>query len=287
MRRWNTPFRLRASAVALLASCALHSTGCVMLRSTHQETVGRLETEQRRLKDELAKAQASNQALSKERVALLDEMEDLRVQRETLETDVAQLTRTKQILSTHLEQREKEVAELSKLSGQYEQLVEDLESEVSSGQIQIEQLREGLRLNLAQDILFRSGQVTLEPYGIEVLRKVAGQLGEFEQYVEVQGHSDDVPLSASLAQRWGSNWELAAARAAQVVRLFEAEGIDPARLRAVSFGPYAPLASNDSAEGRARNRRIEIRLIPVDAALRPEPPQEGEGETSEAAGGPA
>ena len=284
MRRWNTPFRLRANTAALLAVCALCSTGCVMLRSTHQETVGRLEAEQKRLKKELKQANASNEALSKERVELLDEMEDLRVQRETLESDVTQLTRTRQILSTHLEQREKEVAELSKLSGQYEQLVDDLESEVSSGQIQIEQLREGLRLNLAQDILFRSGQVSLEPYGVEVLRKVAGQLTEFEQHVEVQGHSDDVPLSAALASRWGSNWELAAARATQVVRLFEAEGIDPGRLRAVSFGPYAPLASNDSAEGRARNRRIEIRLIPVDAALRPEPQPQGEGE---APGGPA
>lgn len=284
MRRWNTPFRPRASAAALIALCVLPGAGCV-LRSTHVEKVGALESEQKRLERELSQAQASNEALSAERVELLDEMEDLRLERQTLERDVAQLSRTKEILSTHLEEREKEVAELSKLSGQYEQLVADLESEVSSGQIQIEQLREGLRLNLAQDILFRSGQVTLEPYGVEVLRKVARQLTEFEQHVEVQGHSDDVPLSASLARRWGSNWELAAARASQVVRLFEAEGVDPSRLRAVSFGPYAPLASNDTAEGRARNRRIEIRLIPVDAALRPERPAE-EGAASEATGDP-
>ena len=266
MRPWNTPCRRPSQAVllALLALSVLPASGCVVLRSTHNQVVGQLEKEQKRLKRDLEQAQASNESLSQERVQLIDEMEDLRVQRQALQTDVGKLTRTRDILSTHLEQREKEVAELSSLSGQYEQLVEDLESEVAAGQIQITQLTEGLRLNLAQDILFRSGRVSLEPYGIEVLRKVAGQLREFDQHVEVQGHSDNVPLSASLARRWGSNWELAAARASQVVRLFEAEGVDAARLRAVSFGSHAPLAENDSAEGRARNRRIEIRLIPVE-----------------------
>jgi len=267
MKRWNTHCKPRARAATLVALLALPTTGCVVLRSTHTEVVGQLESEQKRLKRDLVQAQASNQSLSKERVALLSEMEDLREQREVLETDVAQLTKTRELLAGHLEQREKEVAELSQLSGQYEKLVQDLESEVSSGQIQITQLREGLRLNLAQDILFRSGQVTLESYGVGVLKKVANQLTEFDQHVEVQGHSDNVPLSASLSRRWGTNWELAAARAAQVVRLFEGEGVDPSRLRAVSFGPHAPLASNDSAEGRARNRRIEIRLIPVDTAV--------------------
>ena len=99
--------------------------------------------------------------------------------------------------------------------------------------------------------------------GAAVLRKVAVQLRKTEHRVEVQGHTDDVPLSRTLAGRWGSNWELAAARAAQVVRLLEGEEIDPRRLSAVSYGSHAPVESNETPEGRARNRRIEIRLIPV------------------------
>ena len=155
------------------------------------------------------------------------------------------------------------MAELSKRSAEYEGLVKDLEQEVSSGQIQITQLREGLRLNLAQDILFRSGSATLEPYGVELLTKVSEQLAKFPQQVEVQGHTDNVPVSKS--SRWGTNWELAAARAASVVRLFEKHGVDPKHLRAVSYGEHAPVDSNDTAEGRARNRRIDIRLKPIDA----------------------
>ncbi|MEM7411905.1 MAG: OmpA family protein [Myxococcota bacterium] len=230
-----------------------------MTASTHGEVVD----ERDALRGQVESLTRSNAAMGQERVKLLEEMEDLRETREGLSRDVAELQRTRDRLSTDLREREEQVEELSKLSGNYEALVKDLESEVAAGQIQIEQLTEGLRLNLSQEILFRSGAVKLEPYGIEVLRKVSAQLVKFPQQVEVQGHTDDVPLSSGLARRWGTNWELAAARATQVVRLFEGEGVDPSRLRAVSYGPHAPVAENDSAEGRAQNRRIEIRLIPV------------------------
>jgi chemotaxis protein MotB len=230
-------------------------------RGTHTEVVG----ERDRLLQQVADLERTNEALGGERVKLLDEMEDLRVAREGLNAEVEELTALRDQLSENLAKREAEVEALAERSTNYEELVKDLESEVSAGQIQITQLRDGLRLNLAQDILFRSGSSTLEPYGVKVLMKVSSQLARHPQQVEVQGHSDDVPLSGALAARWGTNWELAAARASQVVRLFEAEGVDPTRLRAVSYGSHAPVATNDTAEGRALNRRIEIRLIPIDA----------------------
>jgi chemotaxis protein MotB len=264
MRRSSTRSRRALSAVALLALAAL-ATGCVT-RGRYNRDVGALEDQRDQLTARVADLERSNEALGGERLKLLDEMEDLRVEHDDLSQDVAQLEKTRDLLSTHLREREAQVEELSKLSSNYEALAKDLEKEVAAGQIQITQLREGLRLNLAQDILFRSGSVALEPYGVEVLRKVSGQLTKFPQMVEVQGHSDDVPLSNALAQRWGSNWELAAARASSVVRLFEAEGVDPTRLRAVSYGMWAPVVENDTPENRARNRRIEIRLIPLDEA---------------------
>lgn len=255
--------------IGLTAGLALGlATGCVT-RGEHERVVGELRSERDALAQKVRDLERSNRALGEERVRLLDEMEDLRQERETLSTDVAKLQRTRNLLETHLRKREEEVEKLAKLSSSYESLVDDLEAEVASGQIQIEQLREGLRLNLSQDILFRSGQVQLEPYGVKVLRKVAKQLQDMTQHVEVQGHSDNVPLSPSLAKRWGTNWELAAARASQVVRLFQEQGISPDRLRAVSYGPHAPVADNDTPEGRARNRRIEIRLIPVEEPLTP------------------
>jgi chemotaxis protein MotB len=256
---------------------AAASAGCVT-RGKYDRVVDELEKERVRVAD----LERSNEALGGERLKLIDEMEDLRVTKEQLTTDVAKLEKTRQELSTSLRENEAKVAELSKKSGEYEGLVKDLEKEVSSGQIQITQLREGLRLNLAQDILFRSGSATLEPYGVELLTKVSDQLKKYPQTVEVQGHTDNVRLSGALAQRWGTNWELAAARASAVVRLFEKQGVDPTSLRAVSFGEYSPVDDNATAEGRARNRRIDIRLKPLGSGDAADEPVAGGAEAAPA-----
>jgi chemotaxis protein MotB len=261
MKRSSTPCRRALSAVALAAAFAALATGCVT-RGRYNRDVGALENERDQLTARVADLERSNEALGGERLKLIDEMEDLRVAKEDLSSDVAQLEKTRDLLSNNLREREAQVQELSKKSGEYEGLVKDLESEVASGQIQITQLREGLRLNLAQDILFRSGSATLEPYGVDLLNKVSEQLVKYPQEVEVQGHTDNVPVSK--ASHWGTNWELAAARAASVVRLFETKGVDPGHLRAVSYGEHDPVDTNDTPEGRARNRRIDIRLKPID-----------------------
>jgi len=282
MKRSNTRCRWAARGLAAFALVALSGSGCVT-RGTYDEAVRDLEKERQRVAD----LERSNEALGGERLKLIDEMEDLRVAKQGLTEDVAKLEKTRELLTTNLQENEAKVAELSKRSGEYEGLVKDLEKEVASGQIQITQLREGLRLNLAQDILFRSGSVVLEPYGVTLLKKVAGQLTKHLQMVEVQGHSDDVPLSKSLTQRWGSNWELAGARAASVVRLFEQQGVDPKYLRAVSYGEHAPVDSNDTPEGRARNRRIEIRLKPIEAPSEQAADAKAPGSAAEAAPAPA
>jgi len=256
MRRSNTRCRRATSTLAALLIAAA-APGCVT-RGKYNRAVDELEHERQRAAD----LERSNEALGGERLKLIDEMEDLRVAKQGLTEDVAKLEKTRDLLTTNLREHEAKVAELSKKSTEYEGLTKELEQEVAAGQIQITQLREGLRLNLAQDILFRSGSATLEPYGVELLGKVSEQLAKHPQQVEVQGHTDNVPVSKN--SRWGTNWELAAARAASVVRLFEKQGVDPKHLRAVSYGEHAPVDSNDTAEGRARNRRIDIRLKPID-----------------------
>ncbi len=153
--------------------------------------------------------------------------------------------------------------QLSDMRGTYDGLVRDLKSELASGQVQIEQLRDGIRVQLAQEILFPSGSAELDAGGAEVLGKVAAQMVRSPHRVEVEGHTDTVPIVGGLAQRYPTNWELAAARAARVVRLFQEAGIDGTRLRAVSRSEYQPVAANDTPEGRERNRRIDIRLLPA------------------------
>ncbi len=259
-------FALAAPAAALLV---LPVGGCVG-RGTHNEVVRErdgLAAAKRKLEDRVALLEASNESLGAERVALIDEMETLRQSRTGLERDVRKLKKTEELLSEHLRKREAELAttteEISRLRGTYDALVQDLESEVAAGQIEIEQLREGLRLNMTQDILFASGSARLAPAGQSLLRKVAGQIRQIPNEVEVQGHTDDVPISTS---RFPSNWELAAARATEVVRLLASAGVDAGRLSAISYGEFRPVASNETAEGRARNRRIEIRLSPIPEA---------------------
>jgi chemotaxis protein MotB len=138
----------------------------------------------------------------------------------------------------------------------------ELEAEVASGEIQIEQLKEGIRVNVSQEILFASGSAKLDPVGVEVLGRVADQLAKSTYLIEVQGHTDDLAISGQLAQRYATNWELAAARASRVTRLIQEHGVPGDRLKVASFASFQPVVANVSPENRALNRRIEIRLKP-------------------------
>ncbi len=255
-------------ALAALIVALLPVSGCVT-RGTHREVVeerDQYRQESARQARRIKLLDASNEALSEERVTLIDEIEDLRQVREGLEVKIAALDRRRSELETNLRESESEVVrhteEVEQLRQTYGGLVSDLETEVAAGRIEIERLREGLRLNLSQEILFTSGSARLNQRGRAVIGKVAGRLAAAPQRIEVLGHTDDRGISGALARRYPSNWELAAARAASVVRLLAERGVPPDRMRAVSFGQFRPVAPNDTPEGRARNRRIEIRLLP-------------------------
>jgi len=263
MKRCSTLFP-RLSSGLLIAVAATACAGGSSRENAEDERLRR-ESESANVLNRLERAEASTASLQAERIQLIDEMEDLRQANVKSETELARLRKSEAALSEQLAARESELAhqeeELTRLSGTYTGLVEDLESEVASGQIRIEQLREGLHLHLSQEILFGSGSARINAQGTEVLKTVAARLESIPDTIEVRGHTDDVAIGPGASFR--SNWELAAARAATVVGLFEANRIDPARMTVLSFGEHAPIASNDTSEGRAQNRRIEIRLQPV------------------------
>jgi len=272
MRRCSTHSR-RLWGSAILATgvaLALAVSGCVT-RGTFDEVVAerdKLNTARKRLEAQVSLLIESNNNLDSERALIADSLEDLRQSNVILSSDLGKVRKSEALLSVHLEEREKRLAtattELTSLRSTYTSLVEDLEQEVESGQVEIEQLREGIRVNLAQEILFASGSAELSEGGKKVLRKVAKGLAGATYLIEVQGHTDNVPTSARLAKRFKTNWELAGARATEVVRVLADAGVDPTRLRATSYGPFQPVAANDSREGRAKNRRIEIRLTPLE-----------------------
>lgn len=244
-----------------VVACALllAGAGCV--------TRGRfdaVQAERDALQERVGRLEASEESLDKERVRLIAELDDLHQTRDQLDIDVKRLREKEASLSAQLEQQQTELAargsEIDRLRSTYEGLVKDLEKEVAAGQIEITQLREGLQLNLAQEILFPSGSAEVSPAGAVVLAKVAERVSSLPHTVVVEGHTDNVPIHSS---RYPTNWELAGARASRVVRILADHGVDPKRLSAVSVGEFQPRAPNDTPEGRAKNRRIEITLKPV------------------------
>ena len=273
MRHCGRPFRRRPEAtpafgrVLLLAGMVSLVQGCVSLGAHEQVVDDRdaLRADKARLEERVRLLEASTRSLDGERVALIDQMEDLRQQEEEAQKHLRRLRKAEAELSERVGKQETELQsrgqEISRLRSTYEGLVSDLEAELADGQIEIQQLRDGLQLNMAQEVLFSSGSAEVSRSGQAVLSKVADRVGDAPYIVVVQGHTDDVPIATG---RFPSNWELAGARASRVVRILARDGIPPDRLSAVSFGEHSPRAENDSPKGRARNRRIEITLKPMD-----------------------
>jgi chemotaxis protein MotB len=146
---------------------------------------------------------------------------------------------------------------------QQQQAIESsLRSEISADQVQIEQLKDGIRVRMSGVLLYREGSVELTPKGRAALDKVAPQFVAETYEIDVVGNTDNLSIGRELAERYPTNWELAGARAAMVVRYLQEQSVDPTRLRSISAGQYHPVDSNDTADGRARNRRTEILLRP-------------------------
>jgi chemotaxis protein MotB len=117
-------------------------------------------------------------------------------------------------------------------------------------------------VDLAEQIFFDSGRATLKAGGKKVLKKVGDALkGYQDKIIRVVGYTDNVPVAKSLQGRYPTNWELSVARATTVVRFLQDAGVPPERMVASGRGEYDPVASNDTPEGRQKNRRIEIMLI--------------------------
>lgn len=166
--------------------------------------------------------------------------------------------------STDLEARvqEKE-ARLAELQSTQDELVSELEQEIADGQIQVQRLRGQLRVDMVDEILFDSGEATLKEGGQTVLKKVASVLINANRIIQVQGHTDNVPIKGRLSERFPTNWELSAARAVNVVRFLQEEaGLDAKSLSATGLSEYRPRETNETEEGRQKNRRIEILLVP-------------------------
>lgn len=153
-------------------------------------------------------------------------------------------------------------------TGQYYRDLRQLEDQVNRLTYEARTLRDGglTVRRLPADSLFEPGTATLSPAGTERLRSVAARLETTypNRPVRIEGHADPTPLGPGMQERFASNWELSAARATTVVRhLIDQSSLDPNQFAAVAFGDTDPVASNESAAGRRRNRRVRIAVLPA------------------------
>ena len=155
-------------------------------------------------------------------------------------------------------------AQIKQMKSTHDKLVIDLKDQIQKQEVTIKESQESLSLNFVDRILFEFGKADLTPEGEKILKKVGEALKNIKgKKIRVTGHTDNVPIHPDYVRKFPSNWELSAARAASVVRYFqEKPGLDPKDLEAVGRSFYHPEASNDTKEGRARNRRVEILIAP-------------------------
>lgn len=189
------------------------------------------------------------------------------VERDQLLDDARSLERTNTVLaaaatglSKQLTLRDHEVAALER---EQQELADEVTRWAIRGAIQMQLLADGLHLILPHDVLFESGSSSLTSEGAELVAELVTEINQQPYQIAVLGFTDNVPVGPALVERYPSNWELAGARAASVVRVMESEGIPANQLIAISRGETAAIAPNDTPEGRSQNRRIDVRIRPV------------------------
>ena len=246
----------------LLACTALVAVACA--------TPGKYRAEiarQRALSADLVSCKRGMLDASKGREKLLVEKSALDAERgellKQIESERAGVGALREALEEERTARAIKEDEVERLSGTYRGLVDSLQAELKSGQIEIEELRGRLQVRAVDQILFDSGSAEIKPEGRKVLAKVASGIKSVsDREIRVEGHTDNVPIHTA---RFASNWDLSVARAVTVAKFLAAGGVPEKQLAATGYGEHRPIASTADPEGRHRNRRIEIVLEPLRA----------------------
>lgn len=241
---------------AWIGALALLAGGCVSAQrhSALEQRLAQEREDRSRMAQALLGVEQANQGLRQE-------VEQERA-RATAAAQAAKQER-EQLASSHqaLDAAQQKVAALEKaqkgLSRQLDQTMRDL-----ARQAGIEYDAASGRLKLTGQVLFDAGQARLHDRGQETLRKLAFALKGGGEWVRIEGHTDAEPVRATRGRWSHGNWELSGYRALEVLAFLEKEGVDGRRMQFVGCGPYHPIDSNVSTEGKSRNRRVEIYVLP-------------------------
>lgn len=206
------------------------------------------------LREEIAELQSERQTLSAEQTVAQQSLDSARQRIQDLLTEneqyLDQLNALQQDLDQQREARRVLMADLQALNNENASLVERYQDGRT-------------RISIPTELLYGSGTAEISQSGAQALAAVAKTIRAYPGYtISVEGHSDDRPIGDLLSIYYPSNWELSTARAAAAVRHLTARGVQTSRIQAVGHAANQPVASNDTASGRAKNRRIEILLLP-------------------------
>lgn len=255
-----------------LALAAL-TVGCVTT-GTHEKKVGELNEALRRERGEVARLEGDLKATRAERDQLRQQLDDstalvgeLKSRLEQLGQNVDKLASERGALQAGLDEAKARLEELRKQkaaaearAATFRTLVEKLRSMIDAGQIKVTIRNGRMLLALPNDVLFDSGKTEVKKEGKEAITTVAQVLASIgDRRFLVAGHTDNVPIKTA---RFPSNWELSTARAVEVTKLLVTGGMKPEVLGAVGYGEFDPVSPNETQEGRAQNRRLEIVLEP-------------------------
>ncbi|MFC1501304.1 OmpA family protein [Elusimicrobiota bacterium] len=236
------------------------------------------ENEAIELTEKLSLMNKEKEELEKEIAGLREDAENLSTSLESTQNQknqmISELTKTKNDLEEKISALEKEMETLKQekekaiesMKNSYDNLVNKMESEIKEGEIVITQLKNKLTVNMVDKILFKSGEAEVMKKGEQTLGKVGTVLKKItDKQIRIEGHTDNIPISKEYQTKFPTNWELSAARATNVARyLIDKAELDPKMISVAGYADTRPVASNKKPEGRAKNRRIEIVLVPLD-----------------------
>ncbi|HEX9742956.1 MAG TPA: OmpA family protein [Nitrospiraceae bacterium] len=225
--------------------------------------VAALEQEKGRLTADLTQTRDQANALSAKLEAEQARAATLEQEKRQLLTTISQ--HEERLKAEEIEQADKE-EEIKRLSQAQADLTKSLEVEIAKDEVEIQQIHDRLTIKMIDKLLFDSGQADLKPAGLKVLKELSNFLASVvAKEIRIEGHTDNLPITGELKDRFPTNWELSTARATNVARyLVEKGGVFAANVSAAGHADTRPVASNNTGKGRAANRRIEIVLYPKD-----------------------
>jgi len=240
--------RLCCSVLALTLGLGLFA-GCGTDDQVHQAAMRDLQQQKHLTAERDRRIQERDQEIQ----ALTRRLDDAESRSRNIEKALANATKSMEDLARAQAQAEARAAQFRKLVVQFRKMTE-------SGKLKVEIRDNRMIVSLGDRILFDPGKTQIKKEGADTLKQVTAILKDVQgREFQVAGHTDNVPIRSA---RFRSNWDLSAARAVEVVNFMVGSGMEANRLSAAGYADQAPLGSNDTPDGRTKNRRIEITLMP-------------------------